>query len=329
MIDMVVPGCPRCRGVVALHEGRPSVTSTGGVELWHRDCFELGPLVELPRNAEAVGLDIDRPRRHRRAIALRNRFAIAIGVSALVGLGTARVTLGSTSAPALANLDLGSSEPERAAATSRVHETAPPRPVHIETALEVRYPMPTLDGEDLDSAYPSLRGWIHPVTSSAELMPELPSRHFGAAREGVLRTECGAGHCGIDLDAPRGRPLVSVADGIVVRVERTELGADGKSGRYVRIQHDDGTLTAYMHMDDVAEDLDVGNHVLAGQYVGTLGATAVGNTPPHCHFSLELPNSTAAKGDVRDTHYIDPAPFLVRSTIVKTPDRRHAVKPAF
>lgn len=320
---MVVSGCPRCHGAVALHEGRPSVTASGAVELWHQSCFAQGPLVELPRSAEPVTIVAPPPSRRPRVA-----ISIAVGMSALVGLGTARITLGGTPAPVLANLELGSSEPVHAT-TASAHETAPPRPVHVETALEVRYPMPTLDGEDLDSAYPSLRGWIHPVTSSSELMPELASRHFGAARAGVERSECGAGHCGIDLDGPRGRPLVAVADGVVVRVERAELGADGRSGRYVRIQHDDGTLTAYMHMDDVAEDLDVGNHVLAGQYVGTLGATAVGNTPPHCHFSLELPNSTAAKGDVRDTHYIDPAPFLVRSTIVKTPDRRHAVKPAF
>ena len=108
-----------------------------------------------------------------------------------------------------------------------------------------------------------------------------------------------------------------------------ESGADGRSGRYVRIQHDDGTLTSYMHMDAIAPDLQPGNRVVGGQYVGTLGATAVGNTPPHCHFSLELPNKTGDKGDVRDTHYIDPAPFLVRSTIVKTPLRQHSVKPAF
>jgi len=323
MVRMVVSGCPRCQGAVALHEGRPSVTSTGAVELWHRDCFALGPLVELPASAEPVVLVAPASPRRRAPIA------IAVAASMLVGLGAAQVTLGGTPAPALANLELVEREPGRALGTASVHETKPPRSVHIETALEARYPMPTLDGEDLDSVYPSLRGWIHPVTASAELMPELPSRHFGAAREGVERTECGAGHCGIDLDAPRGRPLVAVADGVIVRVERAELGADGRSGRYVRIQHDDGTLTAYMHMDEVAADLEVGNHVLAGQYVGTLGATAVGNTPPHCHFSLELPNSTAAKGDVRDTHYIDPAPFLVRSTIVKTPDRRHALKPAF
>lgn len=320
---MVVSGCPRCHGAVALHEGRPAVTSTGAVELWHRDCFALGPLVELPAVAAPVIL-VAPARPHRRRTAI----AIAIAASTLVGLGTARVTLGGTPAPALANVELAEPESPRTNGTTRVHETKPPRPVHIETALEARYPMPTLDGEDLDSVYPSLRGWTHPVTSSAELMPELASRHFGSTREGVERPECGAGHCGIDLDAPRGRPLVSVADGIVVRVERAELGADGRSGRYVRIQHDDGTLTAYMHMDEVAE-IEVGDHVLAGQYVGTLGATAVGNTPPHCHFSLEIPNSAAAKGDVRDTHYIDPAPFLVRATIVKTPDRRHAVKPAF
>ncbi len=320
---MGATGCPRCHGVVALHEGRPFVTATGAVELWHRGCFDHRgePIVSVPASEVTV---VAPPPRRSRVIA-------AVGlVSAVAGLGFAHWTSGrELPAPSLANLDLGSSEPGSAAVIFNAFEVAPPRPRHVETSLEVRYPMPTLDGDDLDSVYPSLRGWIHPVTSSAELMPELASRHFGAERVGVERTECGAGHCGIDLDAPRGRPLVAVADGIVVRVERSELGADGKSGRYVRIQHDDGTLTAYMHMDDVAEGFEVGNHVLAGQYVGTLGATAVGNTPPHCHFSLELPNHPGTHGDIRDTHYIDPAPFLVRSTIVKTPERRHSVKPAF
>ena len=83
------------------------------------------------------------------------------------------------------------------------------------------------------------------------------------------------GHCGVDLDGPEGRPVVAVADGVVVRVERHELGLDGKSGRYVRIEHDDGTLTAYMHLDEIADGLELGDHVDGGQYIGTLGATAV------------------------------------------------------
>jgi len=322
MIAMVVPGCPHCTGEVALHEGRPFVTATGAVELWHRSCFERKDIATIA----APVISVEPPGPSRRS---RLWIAGALAASVLGGLGIARLALGAPQglAPALANIDLASAE--RAPLVAVAYETIPPRSMDIETKLEARYAMPTLDGEDLDSVYPSLRGWIHPVTASAELMPELAARHFGAERAGVVdRPECGAGHCGIDLDAPRGRPLVAVADGVIVRVERAELGADGKSGRYVRIQHEDGTLTAYMHMDDVAEDLEPGDHVFAGQYIGTLGATAVGNTPPHCHFSLELPNKAGSKGDVRDTHYIDPAPFLVRSTIVPRAERRHAIKPA-
>lgn len=321
---MVSSACPRCGGVVALHQGRPLVTATGAVELWHRGCFDHRHEPIVVAASPSVAIVAPPPPRIGRIAAF------AVAASALAGLGFARWTLGAAPAtsPALANIDVATAEP--APLVTAAHESIPARTLQTETKLEARYPMPTLEGEDLDTVYPSLRGWIHPVTSSAELMPELPARHFGAERAGVEgRPECGAGHCGIDLDAPRGRPLVAVADGIVVRVERAELGADGKSGRYVRIQHDDGTLTAYMHMDDVADDLEPGDHIFAGQYVGTLGATAVGNTPPHCHFSLEVPNRQGEKGDIRDTHYIDPAPFLVRSTIVKSAQRRHAVKPAF
>ncbi|MBL9017041.1 MAG: M23 family metallopeptidase [Myxococcales bacterium] len=323
---MVVPGCPRCTHAVALHEGRPFVTPSGAVELWHRDCFALKDSPVEDSSSEIAASPPLPARAPRRAMA------IAVSASAALGLVAAHVTLGRAAPPppALANVELATTEKPAAALTATVAEAVPPRPPHIETALEVRYPMPTLDGWNLDSVYPSLKGWIHPVTASAELMPELASRKFGSARDGVVgRPECGAGHCGIDLDGPRGRALVAVADGVIVRVEHSENGADGRSGRYVRIQHDDGTLTAYMHMDAIAPDLQPGNRVGGGQYVGTLGATAVGNTPPHCHFSLELPNQLGAKGDVRDTHYIDPAPFLVRSTIVKTPLRTHAVKPAF
>ena len=114
----------------------------------------------------------------------------------------------------------------------------------------------------------------------------------------------------------------------MVRVERSELGLDGRSGRYVRIEHDDGSLTAYMHMDDVADGLEVGDHVEAGQYIGTLGATAIYASLPHLHFSLEIPNRAGSLGDITDTHYVDPAPFLARASIAKIPDRRHAIKPA-
>jgi murein DD-endopeptidase MepM/ murein hydrolase activator NlpD len=83
-----------------------------------------------------------------------------------------------------------------------------------------------------------------------------------------------------------------------------------------------------MHLDDIAPGLEVGDHVEGGQYIGTLGATAVYSAAPHLHFSLEVPNHPGEKhGDHADTHYVDPAPFLARSAIVGSPDRRHARKP--
>jgi murein DD-endopeptidase MepM/ murein hydrolase activator NlpD len=238
-------------------------------------------------------------------------------------------------ATSLANGDVSApAEPIALRVSEAAHERAPARIVTVETELEARYEVPMRNAMRLDEMFPTLRAWTHPVTATAELMPEGAGRHFGAERVGIERPECGAGHCGVDLDGPRGRPIVAVAAGTVVRVELSELGLDGRSGRYVRIEHDDGTLTAYMHMDDVA-DLRVGDRVAAGQYVGTLGATAVFASAPHLHFSLEIPAHPGLHGDNTDTHYVDPAPFLVRSTVstgtqvATRRTRTHEIKPAF
>ena len=305
---------------VALHDGRPNVTPAGAVELWHRDCWN--------RPVELVALPAALPPPSSRAPRI---VWAAIAGSAMIAIGVSHFAFAEVVPPppvaSIATFDIAHTEP--APITVEAHEVVPPKPTHVTTPLEDHYQMPTYDGVPFDEKYPSLHNWIHPVTASKELMPELRARHFGAERVGVERAECGAGHCGVDLDGPEGRPLVAVADGTIVRVERSELGLDHLSGRYVRIEHDDGALTAYMHMDDVAEELQVGDRVLAGQYIGTLGATAVYESVPHCHFSLEIPNRAGKHGDHTDTRYIDPAPFLVRSTIVKRAERHHGVKPAF
>lgn len=316
-------GCPRCHGVVALLEGRPFVTETGAVELWHARCWDVRdePVVVVAALPAPRALPPQ---------TMPRWLAAAVAASALVGVGFAHMTSdGPLPDSALAKLELRTAERVEPRIGVTTHEVAPLRLVSVETREQARYEVPMIDGKPLDERFPSLRGWVHPVTSTPELMPAQASRHFGAERIGIERAECGAGHCGIDLDGPRGRALVAVASGVIVRVERSELGLDGKSGRYVRIQHDDGTLTAYMHMDDVADDLQVGNHVEAGQYIGTLGATAVYSAPPHLHFSLEVPLHGDLHGDITDTRYVDPAPYLVRATIAKTPERRHAIKPAF
>jgi murein DD-endopeptidase MepM/ murein hydrolase activator NlpD len=198
-----------------------------------------------------------------------------------------------------------------------------PEPVRRAHAAPAPQPLPlppTPDVDELTAKYPSLAQWVHPVVDSPEPTPHQESRWFGAPRTGLTpRPECGAGHCGVDLDGPRGRAVVAVAAGTVIRIERSELGRDKRSGRYVRIEHDDGTLTAYMHLDDIALGLEVGQRVAAGQQLGTLGATAVYKAPPHLHFSLALPDHEGPIGDNNDNHYADPMPFLARATVVAAP----------
>jgi murein DD-endopeptidase MepM/ murein hydrolase activator NlpD len=302
--------CPRCKTDVALHEGRPFVSASGAIELWHPSCWA----VKDARGVEEVTVVVPEPRGGKRWLAASAAAAVACVVGAAHATSTRRTTT------SIAAIHLDEHERVRPRAMGTAREQLP--------SLDQTFPVPVVDGQRLDELYPSLVDWIHPVTGAAELYPAQPSRHFGAVRVGIERAECGAGHCGVDLDGPRGRPVVAVADGTVVRVEHHELGLDGRSGRYVRIEHDDGTLTAYMHLDEIAEGLQVGDHVDGGQYIGTLGATAVFSCAPHLHFSLEIPNRSDEHGDNTNTRYVDPAPFLMRAHVVSVPDRRHGLKPA-
>lgn len=299
--------------VVALHEGEPVVTQ-GGVALWHPHC-RAQPAVEPV--VVALSAPIVRRRRWPVPIAA-SAFALGVAIIAWPQAPRAAVSAGGVV------MSIGSAESITVPARKTARDDAPPRAM----TDEERYPVPVVDGQLLSEAYPSLIDWIHPVADATEKMPPEASRHFGADRVGIMRTECGGGHCGVDLDGPRGRAVVAVGDGVVVRVERHELGLDGRSGRYVRIQHDDGTLTSYMHLDEIADGLEVGDRVDGGQYLGTLGATACYEAAPHLHFSLEIPNHPDSHGDTTDTHYIDPAPFLVRAHLAPAPDRRHGTKPA-
>jgi murein DD-endopeptidase MepM/ murein hydrolase activator NlpD len=291
------------------------VSASGAIELWHPSCWAI----RHARGVEEVTVVAPPPARKRPAAV------VAGGCVALVGVAFAsyvlRVSLPSAS---LATIQLEPRETLSLAAQTSAREVAPPR-------LDPRdlYPVPVVDGTPLDELYPSLLDWIHPVVDTDEVMPPQASGRFGAERHGVERAECGRGHCGVDLGGPVGRPIVAVSDGVVVRVEHSELGRDGKSGRYVRIQHADGTLTSYMHLDTIVDGLQVGDHVDGGQQIGTLGATAVRSAAPHCHFALELPNVPGTHGDHANTYYVDPAPFLARASIAHAPDRRHALKPAF
>lgn len=291
------------------------MSATGAIELWHSSCWA----VRHGRGVEEVTVVAPPPARKRQAPLL----GIGVGVAAaIVAFGSYAMRVPPPPA-SLATIKLDPSEHLALGARLAEHEMPP-----AEDDPRDDYPVPVVHGEKLDELYPSLLDWIHPVADTDHVLPHSGGGRFGAERHGVDREECGRGHCGVDLFGPIGRPIVAVSDGVVVRVEHSELGRDGRSGRYVRIEHADGSLTAYMHLDSIVEGLGVGDRVDGGQQIGTLGATAIFTAAPHLHFSLELPNVPGMHGDNIDTHYVDPAPFLVRAGIARAPDRRHAIKPA-
>ena len=85
-------------------------------------------------------------------------------------------------------------------------------------------------------------------------------------------------HTGIDLGAGEGTPVMSAADGVVVKATWSN-----SYGNYVVVAHQDHLTTLYAHMQYLF--VRTGQPVKAGQVLGTSGST--GNvTGPHLHFEL-------------------------------------------
>lgn len=90
-------------------------------------------------------------------------------------------------------------------------------------------------------------------------------------------------HLGVDLIAPVGNAIYAVADGTITQVYRDRPGS--LTGNGLRLTLPDRTYFFYAHLDAIAEGIEVGTPVSAGQIIGTNGAT--GNAGiPHLHFEV-------------------------------------------
>lgn len=118
------------------------------------------------------------------------------------------------------------------------------------------------------------RGLLFPVRG---VDPASVADTFTAAR-GASRV-----HNAMDIMAPRGTPVVAVADGTV---EQTGSGGAGGIAVYQR----DATgryAYYYAHLDRLADGIAEGRPVRAGDVLGYVGTT--GNAPPgapHLHFAV-------------------------------------------
>ena len=81
-------------------------------------------------------------------------------------------------------------------------------------------------------------------------------------------------HRGTDFAAPKGTPIRSVGDGIIV-----EAQFKSANGNYVKVKHNSTYTTQYLHMSKIASGIRPGTKVKQGQTIGYVGSTglATGN----------------------------------------------------
>lgn len=113
-----------------------------------------------------------------------------------------------------------------------------------------------------------------PILFGVELSNLVPD--FADPRGGGTRS-----HEGQDLRAPKGTPIVSPTEAVVI-----STGEGPSAGKYVYTANPGGEVFRYMHLDAIA-DIQRGDELDVGDFIGTVGDT--GNAPDGVyHLHLEI-----------------------------------------
>ena len=113
-------------------------------------------------------------------------------------------------------------------------------------------------------------------------------------------------HLGTDYAAPRGTPIYSVGDGIIVARAYKKY-----NGNYVKVKHNSVYTTQYLHMSSFKKGQKVGDHVRQGEVIGYVGSTGLATGNHVCFrfwkngeqvdpFRQELPPSEPIKEEKMD-----------------------------
>lgn len=139
-----------------------------------------------------------------------------------------------------------------------------------------------MPGQTAPTAAPSL-GFKPPIDGTI-------SSGFGTRKDPVDPTKT-AMHNGIDFSGKAGAPVSAVLPGVV-----KSAGAKGEYGNMVEVEHKDGSISYYAHLDGV--NVKPGDKIDQGTPIGTIGSTGK-STGAHVEFGLR-----------KDGKPIDPTPLF-------------------
>jgi len=105
-------------------------------------------------------------------------------------------------------------------------------------------------------------------------------------------------HPGADFAAARGTSVFATAKGVVVDLKNSSSLQAGY-GNYVEIDHGNGIITRYAHLDNVS--VRIGQRVSKGAVIGAVGMSG-GAIAPHVHYEI-----------IRKGKQVDPVPYLMEN----------------
>ncbi|WP_206244461.1 M23 family metallopeptidase [Novosphingobium terrae] len=89
-------------------------------------------------------------------------------------------------------------------------------------------------------------------------------------------------HRGTDFAAPTGTPVFASGNATV-----EFAGPKGPNGNFIRLHHDNGWETLYLHLNRILPGVTQGARVAQGQQIGEIGTTGR-STGPHLHYEVHI-----------------------------------------
>ena len=113
------------------------------------------------------------------------------------------------------------------------------------------------------------------------LLSPLLGDHPITTQYGARNAYDGRAHYAIDWSAPAGTLIYAVADGEITRSDNN----DPLGGNIIELTTADGLIAGYAHLEQ--RFAQIGQRVVAGQVIGTVGSTGEATTGAHLHFSVK------------------------------------------